>query len=59
MAKNILAHINAQCIYRIDVNFKLPQKNIDTMIGRAAHIQFLESQVFMRMIAYRYANFFA
>jgi pimeloyl-ACP methyl ester carboxylesterase len=58
MAKNILSKVTAKCIYRIDVNFKLAQKNIDTMIGRAAHIQFLESQVFMRMLVYRYANFF-
>jgi hypothetical protein len=59
MAKNILSNVTAKCIYRIDVNFKLPQKNLDTMIGRAAHIQFLESQVFMRMLVYRYSNFFA
>jgi len=59
MAKNILSSVAAQCIYRIDVNFKMAQKNIDTMIGRAAHIQFLENQVFMKMLVYRYANFFS
>lgn len=58
MAKNILSNITTDCVYRIDINFKLEEKNLDTMIGRAAHIKFLESQALMRMITYRYANFF-
>jgi len=26
MAKNILSNVSAKCIYRIDVNFKIPEK---------------------------------
>jgi len=48
----------SSCIYRIDVNFKMEKKNIDTIIGRAAHIQFLENQVVMKMLIYRYPHFF-
>jgi len=59
MAKNILSEITTDYVYRIDVNFKMEEKNLDSMIGRAAHIKFLESQALMRMLVYRFANFFA
>jgi len=34
-------------------------RNLDSMIGRAAHIKFLESQALMRMLVYRFSNFFS
>ncbi len=36
-----------------------PFRNLDSFIGRTAHIQFLESQPLMKMIVYRYREFFA
>ena len=33
-------------------------RNIDNFIGRAAHIQFLESQALTRMLVYSFDNFF-
>lgn len=59
MAKNILGNIPLNCIYRLDVNFKIQEKNLDSFIGRSAHIRFLENQPLMRMIVSRYAEFFA
>jgi len=59
MAKNIMSNVQANAIHRIDVNFKINEANLDTMIGRAAHIRFLESQPLVRMILYRYDHFFA
>jgi predicted alpha/beta hydrolase family esterase len=59
MAKNLLANVPSNVVYRLDVNFKIQEKNLDSFIGRAAHIRFLENQPLMRMIVSRYAEFFA
>jgi len=59
MAKNLLKNIPLNMIYRLDVNFKIQEKNLDSFIGRAAHIQFLENQPLMRIIVSRYSEFFA
>ena len=32
---------------------------MDSWIGRTAHIQFLENQPLMKMLVYRYRDFFA
>ena len=59
MAKNLLKNIPLNMIYRLDVNFKIQEKNLDSFIGRAAHIKFLENQPLMRIIVSRYSEFFA
>lgn len=59
MAKNLLGNVPANVVYRLDVNFKIQEKNLDSFIGRSAHIRFLENQPLMRMIVTRYAEFFA
>lgn len=50
MAFNILSKINKANFKRFDVNFFIPEKNLDSFIGRTAHIQFLENHTYMRMI---------
>jgi len=50
MVKSLLDPVHPEKIFRFDVNFKIPEKNLDTFIGRAAHIQFLECQPIMKMI---------
>lgn len=42
MAQNILGSIPADVLYRIDVDFRIEETNLDSFIGRTAHIQFLE-----------------
>ena len=59
MAKNLLKEVPINNIYRLDVNFKIQEKNLDSFIGRSAHIRFLENQPLIRMIVSRYAEFFA
>jgi hypothetical protein len=54
MAQNLLGQVQVKLIYRIDVNFNIVDKNMDSWIGRTAHIQFLENQQFMKMMVYRY-----
>ncbi|OMJ68881.1 hypothetical protein SteCoe_33535 [Stentor coeruleus] len=58
MARNILSRITAEKIHRIDVNFKIEKKGIDSMIGRAAHIQMLDHRILMHMIIQCCAIFF-
>jgi len=42
MARNILGNLPIDVVYRIDVDFRISEKNLDSLIGRTAHIQFLE-----------------
>ncbi|CAI2387750.1 unnamed protein product [Moneuplotes crassus] len=58
MANNILEKLSTNSIHRIDVNFMINEKNMDTFIGRAAHIHFLENQYFMRILSHRFLEFF-
>lgn len=44
MADNIFKELKTRVIHRVDVNFDIGKKNIDSIIGRAAHIKFFESQ---------------
>jgi hypothetical protein len=59
MARNILSNLPLDVLYRIDVNFRITDKNLDAMIGRTAHIQFLECQSVMKMLIFRFKEFFA
>ncbi|CAG9316223.1 unnamed protein product [Blepharisma stoltei] len=54
MASNLLSLMSVDTLYRLDINFKIAEKSLDSFIGRAAHIQFLENQTLMKMIIYRY-----
>jgi len=58
MAKNILEKLPVDVIYRIDVDFKIAETNLDSFIGRTAHIQFLECQNMMKMLIFRFKEFF-
>lgn len=59
MAQNILGGLKSKMLFRLDVNFKIKDKNLDSWIGRTAHIQFLENQQFMKMLIHRYRDFFS
>ncbi len=38
MARNILSNLPIDVLYRIDVDFRISEKNLDSLIGRTAHI---------------------
>lgn len=57
MANNLLEGCQAD-LYRLDVGFKMDKKGINTMIGRTAHIYFLENQALYRALIFRYSQFF-
>lgn len=58
MAQNILKNLPQDVLYRIDVDFSITDNNLDAFIGRTAHIQFLECQNAMKMLVYRFKEFF-
>ena len=45
-------------VYKIDIGFNINKKNMDNLIGRTAHILFLQNEVLMKMLIYRYSNLF-
>ena len=50
--------VNNARIVRIDVNFKIDESNLDTFIGRTAHIQLVECEPFIHLIVDKYTEFF-
>jgi len=58
MVHHIWKPVKPERVFRFDVNFHIPENNLDTFIGRAAHIQFLECQPVMRMIIHNFSFLF-
>ena len=59
MADNLISRTKIDALYRLDVNFKIYQTNIDSIIGRRAHILFLEDEQLLKLIVSRYKSFFS
>jgi hypothetical protein len=58
MAQNILQTIDISCLLRIDVHFDLESDSVDSVIGRAAHIQFLESEHLVQRLLFGFSELF-
>ena len=58
MAEGIVGEVSLEKLIRFDVNFRIPEQNLNTFIGRAAHIQFLECQPLMKMCVHTFAFLF-
>jgi len=58
MMHNIIASLPAESLHRVDVNFSLDQAGLDRVIGRAAHIQFLENSALMRTLVFGFPELF-
>ena len=50
----MLSKVPFEVLYRLDVNFNIEETNLDSMIGRTAHILFLENEELIKMIVARY-----
>ena len=59
MTKNILKNVKSEVLRRVNVLFKINQKNLDSLIGRTAHIMFLENYYLMKALLYTEPNLFA
>ncbi|KAL4442271.1 hypothetical protein ABPG74_005612 [Tetrahymena malaccensis] len=57
MVDNLLSNLKND-IQRLDINFEISEKGLDTFIGRKAHILFLELQSLMRMIIHNFDHLF-
>lgn len=55
----MLKQIECERLYRLDVNFKIDEKNIDSMIGRTAHILLLECEPLIENLVNRYTELFS
>jgi len=58
MVNNVWDPVRPERVMRLKFNFYFAEKGFDNMIGRAAHIQFLENQAFMKMIIHNYSFLF-
>ena len=58
MASKLLSQIGIEKLKRIDVNFKFHGKSVDSMIGRKAHIEFLENTALMKTVVFSYPELF-
>ena len=58
MVNGLLGGVPLNVLYRLDVNFNIEETNLDSMIGRTAHILFLENEELLRMIVARYKVIF-
>ena len=60
MVNNIFSKCNnLDVLYRLDVNFNIEETNLDSVIGRTAHILFLENEELLKMIVSRYKMLFS
>ncbi len=59
MVQNIFRTIDKVNFVRFDVFFGIPKSNLDTFIGRAAHVLFLDSSTFAQMFTLTYRKFLA
>lgn len=58
MVNSMLSEVPFEVMYRIDVNFNIEETSFDSMIGRTAHILFLENEELLKMIVARYKVIF-
>ena len=58
MVENILNDMKCEKLYRLDVNFKIQDRSLATMIGRTAHVLLIECKPFYLNLIYRYRDVF-
>jgi len=59
MVQNLLDHLNNVLIKRLHVSFVPKKTNLDSFVGRTAHIYFLDQIAFARMMIHVYKKYFA
>eukprot|EP00474_Spongospora_subterranea_P002551 CRZ03009.1 hypothetical protein [Spongospora subterranea] len=61
MATNLLAKLEAVNLVRFHVNFvaSTMRWSVDQLIGRSAHISFLDQPLYIHMLTYVYHDYFA
>ncbi|CAK82493.1 unnamed protein product (macronuclear) [Paramecium tetraurelia] len=56
----MVSNIQSKCrrIDRFDIDFLITKKKLDKLIGRAAHIEFIDNLLFVKMFVYLFDEFF-
>jgi hypothetical protein len=52
IAKNLVSRMKS--LSRIDVNYKIERRYVDKLLGRAAHVECLDNEVVVRMLALKF-----
>lgn len=58
MVDNLLGDVDAEEISRINVIFHIDDRNMDSLIGRTAHIKYLSDLKFIKMFFIVFEKFF-
>jgi len=58
LEKILLPTLNKSNVIRVNVQFNVGATGVDTVIGRAAHIRFLDLPIFAIMFVELYARYF-
>ena len=58
MVENILSSLSCEKLYRLDVNFKIQDSSLASLIGRTAHILMIECKPFYLNLIHRYREVF-
>ena len=58
MVRNILMPLYHVNLTRFDVSFQHEKRDLNSFIGRAAHIFFLDQSLYIRMMLYVYRKYF-
>lgn len=58
MVQSLLEPVKAEQVIRLDVDFHFPERNLDTMIGRTAHIKFIECEGMLRALVQTHSFLF-
>jgi len=59
MVSNLLTPLQKSCMKRFDISFVPKKTNLDSIIGRTAHIYFLDQALYIIMLVYLYKDYFA
>lgn len=55
----MMSKVSVGVLYRLDVNYQIENKGLDSMLGRTAHMLILENEELLKMIVCRYRNIFS
>lgn len=58
MVRTCLEKLQGAKMYKLDVGFSIKESNVSSVIGRTAHIKFLECNSLIDMLIYRYEQLF-
>ena len=58
MVQSMLDRLNVEVLYRLDINYNIESKGLDSMLGRTAHLLILDNEQLLHMIVNRYRKIF-